>query len=350
MMDAKSRRLTAASRAKISELTARGVPHAEAMQHAEWETFEATPVYGGDQHRNAFFATLHDELVPVLHAAGFAGTKLVWRRTIGEVIQIVDLQDSKWRDSCYVNLGVHLRFLPTASGLAVTGPIDEPLCEFRRRLAPGEARYGWSYGATEVEAHANARELVAVFRDRGLPYLATWSELPGAFAAITPGDLRVRQAELDDMGRLGPFVPFVTEIRFPGHLRPTRAARALAAIYDHIGDRTQAKVFTALAYELAGPLAGRWRFAERATEVQIFRADSGVWRGTTVASPRALQNGSWALRDVELDATGSTWRGQILSHQLGVADVALSIVDARTLELVATKGDATSVMRWTRVE
>ncbi len=135
---------------------------------------------------------------------------------------------------------------------------------------------------------------------------------------------------------------------YPGVLEPSRAARVLSLIHEHLGHDELAGTFAALAIELGGRLAGRWQFEERAT-VSIYRSPDGLWAGTTVASTRASEIGRWALRGVKADAAEATWRGEVLTSEAGRADVILRLIDAMTLELVATKGDFAKVMRWARV-
>src|SRR6185369_13609841 len=86
--------------------------------------------------RKTFFAALNPILGPVLRAQGFIGSGTNYQRYRDPIIQVLKIQGSRHGDGCFVNLGVHLQFLPTS----VDKPVDqkkisEPECEFRIRLA-----------------------------------------------------------------------------------------------------------------------------------------------------------------------------------------------------------------------
>jgi len=296
--------------------------------------------------RDVFFATLRAELEPLLHAAGFEGKGRAWRRCVGDAIQIMDVADNKYRDACFVDLGIHYWWLPTQARQPVSDAIDWHACEFQTRLVSGTS--SWSYGLTAEIARNNARALIAAVTESGLPYFATWSALPGPFAAIEPDDLRTRQTDLEEIRRNQRVRPFTRELAYPGHLEPVRAARALAHIHAHLGHADRAHAFASLARELAG-LSGRWRYDERGSEVELYRTNEGAWAARTVASPRVVEIGMWALRGVEPDVEAGTWRGEIMTTQVGAAHCTLRLVDERTLEVVATKGDRTVRMSWIRV-
>ncbi len=258
----KARRLTAASRAKIAELTAKGVPTSEAMAHAEWEIVDAIPAYGGSTFRDAFRDAALEGLRPVLLAEGFEGKGTTWRRTKGEVMQLVELQEGKGRDCTYVNLAIHLRFLETSTGRPATSPLEEPLHEFRKRLAPIGAQEWW-YGRTAEEAGANARALVATLRERGLPFLARWGEFPGRFVAVTATDLRTwqrgleatRDANVTPEGEDRVERTASPHFEWPVHVWPARVAMLLARMHTHLGRHEMAREFEAIHQELAAHLA-----------------------------------------------------------------------------------------------
>ena len=95
----------------------------------------------------AFRERLKIKLAPLLRGHGFSGSGVNFRRHVGDVIQVLNIQGSRYGGSCCVNLAVHLTFLPTVLGDAPDPKkITESLCEFRKRLAPDGAPAGRRFG------------------------------------------------------------------------------------------------------------------------------------------------------------------------------------------------------------
>lgn len=163
----------------------------------------------------AFKNHLKTKLAPVLRESGFRGSSVTFRRLSGVVVQVIHLQGSRYGDSCCVEIGTHLTFLPTVlEDPADPRRIATPLCEFRRRLAPENAGdHWWPYGATDREAADSVDDLLSVYTTVGVPYLARFAKYPDAFGIITPEDVAA--------GRLA---------ALPGSTSIARAALAMARI------------------------------------------------------------------------------------------------------------------------
>jgi hypothetical protein len=187
-----------------------------------------------------FRAQLKERLNPLLRGVGFFGSGTTFRRLSDDVIRLVHVQGSRYGGSCCVNLAMHLTFLPTVLG-DPTDPkkITEPLCEFRKRLAPdGRSDHWWDYGATEQEAAASVESLVDLFRRVALPHFERFRTFPGPFAGITPqviisGDFRL----------------------LPGNMTAARAALVMARISAHLGQQGQAREFAEVGLASLGPTA-----------------------------------------------------------------------------------------------
>ena len=67
--------------------------------------------------RKTSFSLLARHLHPVLRAAGFKGSGATLRRISGPLIHIFNVRGSRSAPVCYLNLGVHLAFLPPEGGL-----------------------------------------------------------------------------------------------------------------------------------------------------------------------------------------------------------------------------------------
>ena len=95
-------------------------------------------------------------------------------------------------------------------------------------------------------------------------------------------------------------------------------------------------------------LEGRWAFAERETTIHIVGASGARWQARIVASPSAEERGAWVLRDLRFDAGARAWVGALVMPDAGEAAVSLRLVDARRLEVEATRWVFTKTMVWTR--
>jgi len=139
-----------------------------------------------------FKEQLRERLSPVLRKGGFRGTGQRYRRAEGEMLHAVTIQGARAGGSCCVELGIHLRFLPSPSGRPVdASKLTSYDCEWRTRLArPGQGNTWWDYGGTLGAARASVADLVATFEAVALPLFGQFESFPGRFAAITPADIQ----------------------------------------------------------------------------------------------------------------------------------------------------------------
>ncbi|NRF72239.1 DUF4304 domain-containing protein [Aquincola sp. S2] len=77
-------------------------------------------------NRTAFFALLSKRLLPILRAEAFRGSSPTLRRVDGVVVHVFNVQSSAGGACCYLNLGAHLAFLPTAGPTDHRGPMRLP--------------------------------------------------------------------------------------------------------------------------------------------------------------------------------------------------------------------------------
>ena len=59
-----------------------------------------------------FLDAVKAEFAPQLRGLGFSGTGKHFRHVNGEIINAINIQGNTYGDSCAVNLGLHLTFLP----------------------------------------------------------------------------------------------------------------------------------------------------------------------------------------------------------------------------------------------
>ena len=178
--------------------------------------------------RKLFLQVLREVFAPELRTDGFRGSGANYRRFRDPVIQVVNIQGSRYGGQCCVNLGLHLSFLP-AVGSLLPDPktLTESACEFRWRLAPeGQQDHWWSYGADEASAKASATRITELYRERGKPQLDQWLDFRDRFIGVTVEGLERRQPDTVPRGATN-----------------VRAALAFARIHTHLGNPERAREF-----------------------------------------------------------------------------------------------------------
>ncbi len=141
-------------------------------------------------NKNEFISLLSDRLYPYLRQSEFKGSGQNLRRQHREVFHIFNVQGSDTAIRCYINLGVHLAFLPTNGGSRFNPrSFKEAECEFRSRLKPPpEFGYGWPYGHSENEAIEIISVLMRSYRLQGEEFFDELKAFPESFTKVTPSD------------------------------------------------------------------------------------------------------------------------------------------------------------------
>ncbi|WP_342749618.1 DUF4304 domain-containing protein [Xanthomonas arboricola] len=129
-----------------------------------------------------FKKALSKHFYPVLRKAGFRGSGSTLRRVNEPLIYVVNVQGSSGGDRCYLNLGAHLSFLPSASFNKEPDKLPEYECAFRSRILPPEGQaFGWSYGTSEQEAEAIALSVAEAWATQGTAFFERFKAYPESF-------------------------------------------------------------------------------------------------------------------------------------------------------------------------
>lgn len=184
-----------------------------------------------------FHDKLSETLVPHLKADGFKMSGNVFRRFEDDVIHVIEIQGARSGGQCALNLGIHLRFLPTVgTNQNPTPKITEPECEFRRRYVPdGESDHWFAYGTTDEEALESAFNLARAYIDWSRPYFDRFRRFPEHFIQVTSETYDGRDPSV--------FPPTSTE---------TRALLALARIYTHLNRADESVKFATRGLQSIG--------------------------------------------------------------------------------------------------
>ncbi|MEP0846085.1 MAG: DUF4304 domain-containing protein [Phycisphaerae bacterium] len=185
--------------------------------------------------RVEYMKRVGEALYPGLRAEGFSGSGETLRKRLGEVVQVVNVQGGSAADRCYVNLGIHLSFLPEVGSTSREGcnpkTVKPSQCVIQSRLKPpAEFQFGFPYGATAAETKRSVEALVAAWRDQSPAFFRQLSAFPEDFLRITPEDVRQGASPL--------------------------GALHCARIAFHLGDITAARAFAQVGYDLVTAKSG----------------------------------------------------------------------------------------------
>lgn len=135
--------------------------------------------------RKLFTSLLSKRLYPLLRAEGFRGSGTTLRRVNEPVVEVFNVQASSGGDRCYLNLGLHLTFLPSEGGqILKPSEFTESQCSFRTRLNPPPGQqFGWSYGSSEGEAESNVGQVLEAWEQEAKPFFASHS-YPGGVSRL----------------------------------------------------------------------------------------------------------------------------------------------------------------------
>ena len=137
----------------------------------------------------AFMNALSTDLFPMLRAQGFRGSGTTLRRVMDPVIHVINVQAASGGSMCFLNLGAHLTFLPTAGeGKADAKKLKEYECVFRDRFdPPAGPAFGWPYGQNKDEMKETTAFICDHWRMYAQTFFDKYTHFPTDFVAIIEG-------------------------------------------------------------------------------------------------------------------------------------------------------------------
>jgi len=162
-----------------------------------------------------FIKHLQARLFPVLRSEGFKGSGATLRRYAPPVLHVFNIQKSSSETHCYLNLGAHLDFLPTAGeGRCVPETIKESECVFRDRIVPppGPA-FGWVYQVDAKDIEESVEFILSEWSRVGRTFFARYSEYPRQFVELVRAALGTETHPMDALvlGRIAVHLNLRTE-------------------------------------------------------------------------------------------------------------------------------------------
>ena len=123
---------------------------------------------------------------------GFKGTGLNYNKQIGHYIHSIQIFPDKWGGQCWVEVGVHLDFIPDSSHMTVYAPSKVKTIDSMIRKTIGEhgKQKLYLYGRNEEEAKQTIELMLKDIKRIGLSYLCQFSEFPEPFVNLSAEDLQ----------------------------------------------------------------------------------------------------------------------------------------------------------------
>ncbi|AEA42812.1 DUF4304 domain-containing protein [Fluviicola taffensis] len=137
-------------------------------------------------------------LTPKLRELGFKGSGGNFKKTSGHYIHTIQLFGSKYGGEGYVEIGVHLDFLPDS----IHQPIDYTKiktidCFTRHSLHLENGKQMVDYGANESETKESIELIYKMIIEDALPYFELFNDFPSPFDKISLSDLTTDNSEFD---------------------------------------------------------------------------------------------------------------------------------------------------------
>ncbi len=123
---------------------------------------------------------------------GFKGTGLNYNKQSGHYIYSIQIFSDKWGGQCWVEVGVHLDFIPDSSHMKIIMPsrvktIDSMI---RKTIEENNKQKLYLYGRNEEEAKLSIQEMLSDIKTTGFSYIEEFKDFPRPFSDLTTDDLK----------------------------------------------------------------------------------------------------------------------------------------------------------------
>ncbi|HSA10939.1 MAG TPA: DUF4304 domain-containing protein [Candidatus Paceibacterota bacterium] len=144
--------------------------------------------------KTRFLNVLKQEFAPHVRQEGFKGSGQNFYRVSSDLINVINVQASKWGDSYAVNLGLHPLGMPTEGTASEPEAkhLKEYECLFRTRLSkPTETDRWWKHNGIFTSPERSARSLIDCYKRYGSRYFLMYQSAAQLLQAF----------DCDEMGR-----------------------------------------------------------------------------------------------------------------------------------------------------
>ena len=181
-------------------------------------------------------SSIKDHLTPALKSDGFFGSGRTFRRVSGDLIQVVQVQGSRFGSKFAVNLGIQPQSIPDVGGNSPDATkIRESLCEFRRRLSETKSDQWWEHEGSKESMDAAVQAAASVYGTVGRRLFSEMSGPESPLHTVTPAQFDAEQVRFSGFGS--------TKVRM---------ARSLALMRQSTGNLADASAFARIALASLG--------------------------------------------------------------------------------------------------
>jgi len=146
-------------------------------------------------------SSIRAHLQPRLKEDGFTGSGRTFRRVRGRLIQVVNVQGSRYGGQFAINLGMQPVDLPDILGKEPDQKkISEPDCEFRKRLSDDGTDQWWKHDSTVESMDSAVLAASDVYVRIGRPLLEFLSGPDSPIFTLTPSQMPAFRAALRGFG------------------------------------------------------------------------------------------------------------------------------------------------------
>lgn len=129
-------------------------------------------------------------LRPALSNDGFRGAGRTFYKESNGLIQLVNVQGSRYGGSFAINLATQPSSAPTTLGETPNpSRLTESECEFRRRLSANGDDQWWSYSTTQKSMDSAVREATLLYQDFGRKILETIGGTNSPLFSLMPAEM-----------------------------------------------------------------------------------------------------------------------------------------------------------------
>lgn len=186
-----------------------------------------------------FLQAMDEALRVSLSEAGFRRTKAgVWNRRVGEVLNVIWIQQHSVKLDFSVNLGIHYAFMPKvgSSEKPVDDIIEQPECDIMLRLTstPAVNDQWW------LSSQSSISEICDLITTRAMEVFS-WYDLPGPISEVDIEDVKAGNAGL------------------LSRLTQERACLFMARMHLYLGNREKCIATANTGIQLSGKMASGLR-------------------------------------------------------------------------------------------
>lgn len=207
--------------------------------------------------------SIKEHLAPLLRADGFSGSGRTFRRVVGDFVQVINVQGSRYGGQFAVNLAIQpLCILDVVGEVPDPKKITEELCEFRRRLSESNTGQWWEHDGSQESMNTAIKAAAIVYCTIGRQIFENFNSSVPPMHLVTPEAFENGQYNFQGFGSSN-----------------VRMALALARLWQAKGHKEAAKKFAIIGLATIGNASGLRRELESIVEYDHPSVRTGLRKG-----------------------------------------------------------------------